>query len=281
MKIVRGLLFAASLFGIGAAYAGGGIIAAGGTTTELLYNLGAGDDIVAVDVTSRFPVEIQALPKIGYHRALSAEGLLALQPKTLIGTDEMGPPEVLKQLAAAGVQVETLSTDASFENLGERISKLSSLLGQEKKGLEMWEAIQHEAEEAGEIAAGHKPVRALFLMAHTGTPVVAGGNSTANTLIEMAGAVNPAAEAFDGFRSVSGESLLAMAPDVILVSNYTREQKKGLDDLFDLQPGLKATPAGRNGKIVTIDGSVIVSGLGPRVGLVAKQLAQDLYLHTP
>ena len=43
------------------------------------------------------------LPKIGYQRALSAEGILSLRPTVVIGTTEAGPPTVIEQLRAAGV----------------------------------------------------------------------------------------------------------------------------------------------------------------------------------
>ena len=66
------------------------IISAGSAVTELVIALDATDKLVAVDATSRFP-ESNALPKIGYHRQLSAEGLIALQPTVIIGSDEMGP----------------------------------------------------------------------------------------------------------------------------------------------------------------------------------------------
>ncbi|MDD1829549.1 ABC transporter substrate-binding protein, partial [Photobacterium sp. ZSDE20] len=66
------------------------IISAGSAVTELVLALGAEEQLVGIDVTSRFP-QSDNLPKIGYHRNLSAEGLLALEPTTLIGSDEMGP----------------------------------------------------------------------------------------------------------------------------------------------------------------------------------------------
>ena len=66
------------------------IITIGGTATELVFALGAGEKVVAVDQSSVFPEEIKSLPQIGYIRAISAEGVLALKPTKIITTSEIG-----------------------------------------------------------------------------------------------------------------------------------------------------------------------------------------------
>ena len=49
-----------------------GIIAIGGDITEIVYELGAGDRILAVDTTSVFPPEaLETKPNVGYMRQLS------------------------------------------------------------------------------------------------------------------------------------------------------------------------------------------------------------------
>ena len=48
--------------------------------SEIIYALGAQKDLVAVDLSSTYPPEIKSLPTVGYHRALSAEGILSVRP---------------------------------------------------------------------------------------------------------------------------------------------------------------------------------------------------------
>ena len=45
---------------------------------EIIFALGAQENLVATDLTSTYPPEIKKLPTVGYHRALSAEGILAM-----------------------------------------------------------------------------------------------------------------------------------------------------------------------------------------------------------
>jgi hypothetical protein len=60
------------------------IVTIGGPVTEAVFALGAGGRVIAVDVTSTYPAAVAALPKVGYQRALSAEGLLALDPELVV-----------------------------------------------------------------------------------------------------------------------------------------------------------------------------------------------------
>ena len=80
----------------------GPIISIGGDVTEIVYALGAGARVVAVDITSRHPKEARDLPQVGYMRQLSAEPILSLWPALILAIADSGPPQVLDQLQSAG-----------------------------------------------------------------------------------------------------------------------------------------------------------------------------------
>ena len=73
MARLAGLLLALVLAASGPALAEPRLVTLGGSITEIVYALGAGDRIVAVDTTSVYPESVLSLPKIGYMRALSSE----------------------------------------------------------------------------------------------------------------------------------------------------------------------------------------------------------------
>nr|GIR51337.1 MAG: hypothetical protein CM15mP61_00460 [Gammaproteobacteria bacterium] len=50
------------------------VVIAGGSLTEIVYDLKEEEKLIAVDITSNFPPEAKELPSIGYVRALSTEG---------------------------------------------------------------------------------------------------------------------------------------------------------------------------------------------------------------
>lgn len=104
-------------------------VSAGGSLSEWVVALGGESKLVGVDTTSQHPQALKQLPSVGYQRQLAAEGVLALRPDILIGTEEMGPPPVLKQLEGAGVRVETLSAKPDLEALESNLKKLGDWLG--------------------------------------------------------------------------------------------------------------------------------------------------------
>src|SRR5262245_24297968 len=66
---------------------------------EIIFALGAQDKVVGVDLSSTYPPEIKNVTTVGYHRALSAEGILSLHPTAILSDDNnMGPPQVVDQI---------------------------------------------------------------------------------------------------------------------------------------------------------------------------------------
>ncbi len=65
---------------------------------EFIYDVGAQSNLVGRDLTSVYPAEITALPSVGYHRALSAEGIISLRPTMFLTDGNLGPDAVLEQL---------------------------------------------------------------------------------------------------------------------------------------------------------------------------------------
>ena len=72
---------------------------------EFLYAIGAGDVLVARDLTSVYPPAVRALPSVGYHRALSAEGIAAARPTLVLTDGNVGPDAVLAQVKSVGIPV--------------------------------------------------------------------------------------------------------------------------------------------------------------------------------
>ena len=65
---------------------------------EIIWALGAQDKVVGVDLSSTYPPEVKNVQTVGYHRALSAEGILSLRPTQILSSDDnIGPPQVVEQ----------------------------------------------------------------------------------------------------------------------------------------------------------------------------------------
>ncbi|MBB1315683.1 hemin ABC transporter substrate-binding protein [Aliivibrio sp. SR45-2] len=239
------------------------IISAGSSVTELIYALHAQGKLVAVDVTSRNS-QTEALPKIGYHRQLPAEGLLALQPTRIIGSDEMGPKSTLDLLSQSGTNVNIVNTTPTIEGLLERIDEIAELTQTESQADIIKQKVHQQVNQLEKtIPNKAQQKKVLFLLLHEGrAPYVAGKETTVDEIIKLAGAINPASKSLSSFKPLSIEAMIAMQPDVILVSNRSFKKLKGIDNILKSIPTLASTPAGINKAIITINGSALVGGLG-------------------
>ncbi len=251
--------------------AGERIVSIGPATTELILALGGEQSLVATDVSSPEP---RGVPKVGYHRALAAEGILSLSPTLVVGSDEMGPNSTLDQLRRANVKVEVMATAPTLANLNERIDTLAHLLGDQAAGSKLKEEIAAQSDTLAAQAKQNKPLKVAFLLLHKGQPTsIAGGNTTVSALVTLAGGVNPVAGLHD-YKPVSTESLIELQPDLVLVSGRDWQQYQDPDAALSQVPALSATPAGKNKAIHAIDGHALQGGLSLRSLQQANQIAQ-------
>ncbi|PAR48711.1 heme/hemin ABC transporter substrate-binding protein [Vibrio metoecus] len=252
------------------------IVSAGSAVTELMLALGAEKQLVAVDVTSEVPDSL-SLPTIGYHRRLAAEGLLALNPTQLIGSDEMGPETALQQLRSAGIQVNIINSEATAQGLLNRIDHIAQLTKTDDVTTQHLKETVQQQITALQTKQPTTAKKVLFLLLHEGRAAnVAGSNTVPDTIIRLAGAQNPA-EMIVSYKPLSMESMIEMQPDMVLVSGRSLEKLGGTEAVLKAVPMLAATPAGKNKNIVAIDGHALVGGLGLKSLQEAKRIQDLLY----
>ncbi len=253
-------------------------VSAGGALTEWIVALGGESRLVGVDSTSQHPPSVQSLPGIGYQRQLSAEGILTLRPKVLIGTEEMGPPPVIQQLRTAGVQVEVLSASAELPALRANLERLGALMGKEGEARQLSDQfIQRLAAEHGRVTQLKRAAPGvLLLVSHAGSaPMVAGMGTVGDWLITQAGGRNLATHT--GYKVFSTEALSGLNPEVLVVSDRAQNDVQPREALLRENPLLGATRAVRDKRVVEIDPTLLVGGLGPRLPDAVKSLADAFY----
>ncbi len=252
------------------------IVSAGGDITEIIVALGAGDRLVGVDSTSGYPKEVKALDSIGYVRRLAAEGLLSLTPDLLIGAGDAGPPVVLEQLDAAGVKVALAPEGSDVASVTAKIAFVGKVLGLETEAADM--VARHAADMekiAGAIAGVTTRPRVLFVLSVVdGAPLVGGTNTSADTMITLAGGENVAA-GFEGYKPMNREAILAAAPDLVLMTDAHAGRLGGIEQVL-ARPEISLTPAGQNDAAVMMP-AMLLLGLGPRTAEGVRLLARELH----
>src|SRR4051812_16256857 len=77
---------------------------------EIIFALGAQKDLVGVDVSSTYPTEIKNIPTVGYHRALSTEGILSTKPTLIIHDNNVGPDQIMEQMKKLQIPMKVFDT---------------------------------------------------------------------------------------------------------------------------------------------------------------------------
>ncbi len=258
------------------------VISAGGSISEWLVAVGAEQQLVGVDTTSLHPQSLQALPSVGYQRQLAAEGVLTLQPQVLFGSDEMGPPPVLQQLRSAGVQIETLPVDANMLAVSQAVRRIGAVLARSEQAEQALSAfkqgIWQQQQKLALIDGAAPRVLLVFSVGH-GNPLTAGTNTVGDWLIKQAGGENLAVHA--GFKALSSESMLALNPQVIIVADRHNQGLAALESILSHAAALQYSDAVKNKRIVALDPTLLVGGLGPRLPEHIAQLMDAFYPQFP
>jgi iron complex transport system substrate-binding protein len=248
------------------------IVSIGGDVTEVLYALGMAANVVAVDTTSEYPREALAEKKsVGYMRALSSEGVLSVNPTVIIASAGAGPPEVVAALKASNIPYVEVRCEDSPEGVVKKVKLIAGIVGAKDKGDALAASIEADFKKLeDERSKITRPARALYIIAvQNGRAIVGGKHTGADAIVRLAGGENAAAE-IDGYKPLSDEAALSLAPDVIVTMPGREGDRKAE---IAAMPGLSATPAAKAGRILELGGSYILQ-FGPRAAAAARELMQ-------
>lgn len=260
----------------GGVVAKGDIVSVGGAITEILFALDQEHRILAVDSTSAHPPATQSLPNVGYLRQLAAEPILALEPGLVIALSDAGPPSSLEMIRRAGVPVIVVPQQPLPEGVQRKIELVSDAVGVPDRGRALAERIGAEMARLSEaIARREDTPSVLFLLSvGGGAPLVAGRETTAASIIALAGGRN-AIDGFEGYRPLNPEAAVAAAPEVVLVTTATLEALGGAEAILS-RPYLAHAPAAATGRLIAMDGLLLL-GFGPRIGAATRALASAIH----
>jgi iron complex transport system substrate-binding protein len=118
------------------------IISVDSNATEILLALGVGSKIIATDITSEPLLTSQNVKQLGYHRALSAEAILSLQPDLIVGSDHTGPAPTVKAIQNAKINFIQLNSPQTIADLRSNIQHIARALDREKTGQQLIDDIQ-------------------------------------------------------------------------------------------------------------------------------------------
>jgi len=249
--------------------------------SEIIFALNAQKDIVAVDVSSTYPPEVKKLPTVGYHRALSAEAILAMKPSLILQDNNIGPEHVVKQLNDLKIPMKDFGkhsgTIAGTDSL---IREMGIYFHKEKEADSLCAKLSKDMDKALKEAQGFKDSTKVLII-HYGQAsnnyLVMTKKSTAAKMVQWAGG-RMAVDDEKGMKQISPEIVAASDPDVILLTDFGYDRLGGSAEKIKNLPGVSNTRAFKNNRIYRIEEHDLVY-LGPRTGenvlLIQKLIHQN------
>ncbi len=258
------------------------IVSLNGDLTEIIFELGFGENVVGVDVTTTYPAEAAALndqgQTVGFAQQLAAEAVLRFDPTLVVGDQQVGPPEAIEQLRGAGIPVIILETQTTLDGVATKISQVAEILGVPAEGAALAERVMAEIDAARALAAGDDSDPTVAFVYVRGPQVVFlfGTGMATQAMIEGAGAIDAGVEAgVFGPAPLTPEALVAAAPSVIVLPEAGLAALGGIEAFLEL-PGVAETPAAQNDAFLAYDEAYFFN-LGPRAGQALDEFVRDLY----
>ena len=246
---------------------------------EIIYALNAQKNLVAVDLSSTYPPEIKDLTTVGYHRALSAEGILSVKPDLIIHDNNIGPEHVVTQLEKLQIPMKVFGHySQDVPGTQKLIKEMGQYFDREKQADSICAKLSAQMEKALNQKEQYTTTPKVVLI-HYGRAsnvyLTVTQQSTAGQLIEWAGGVIPI-NGKGRMRRLSSPELIAKAnPDVILLTNFGYDRLGTLEKIKQL-PGIAGTKAARDNRIYRVEEHDLIY-IGPRTGKNVLKLQELIH----
>lgn len=241
------------------------IVTLSGAITETVAALGKSSEIVGRDVTSTFPADLTATDLGHVGRGMTVEGVMATNPTLVIALEKEAGSEVLTKVKESGIKTEFVPQEYSVEGAKNLIKSVASLIG----STEFQPLLDKIDSDMAQVQPIEKKPKVLFIYSRANMLMVAGAKTPMEAIINLAGGESAVTE-FEEFKPLTPESLIQANPDVILMFDKGVEGLGGLEAVLKV-PGVEQTNAGKNKKIISLDGGLLTN-FGPRTGEAALEL---------
>ncbi len=238
--------------------------------TEYVFALGKGHNIVAVDLSSTYPDSAKLLKTVGYHRALSPESIISMNPDLVIHSNDIGPENVLPQITKAGLNIKAFGGANTIDSAKLLLKELGNFFGIENKAgpiitkMEAGIAIASDSLKALNLKDSIKVMIIHFGLRNNTYFVMSGRNGVGDKMIRLAGC-SPATYDSKGAREMSPEAVALANPDIIIATDFGYDRMGSMDKFITSVPGVALTNAGKNKRIVRFEEHDLIY-FGPRTG---------------
>ncbi|MCE2953537.1 MAG: ABC transporter substrate-binding protein [Gemmatimonas sp.] len=236
--------------------------------TEAVFAIGADSVLVGRSRWDRYPAAVARVPAIADGLRPSLEAVLAARPTLVVLYATAENRAVADALTRAGVRTIALRVDR-IAHFHRQLRVLGVALGASSRAAVVSDSVQRTLDRVRAQTARLAGRPAVVWPVWSTPPMVIGGGSYMDELLEIAGARNVFHDAPQPSPSVSMEEIIARAPQYVMASD-TQMASLGRDDTWRALPAVRAQQFVRHDPAVTGRPSVVL-------GMAAVQLARALH----
>jgi iron complex transport system substrate-binding protein len=247
------------------------IVSLSPTATEMLYAIGAGDQVVAVDSLSTYPAEVA--PKVTKISAYepSAEAILAYEPDVVLISNDMN--KITEQLTSANpdIKVWTGAAAASLDDVYAQINELGALTGRVDNANEVVSSMKARIDAAVPDAMPLVAYPVYYELDNTFYSVTS--NTFVGALMKQFGlnSIADGAEKGNDYPQLNAEAIVKANPVIIFLADTKCCQQTA--ETVAARAGWSGIQAVTEGNVVELDDD-IASRWGPRIVDLIEQFGK-------
>jgi iron complex transport system substrate-binding protein len=259
------------------------IVSLAPSNTELLFAVGAGEQVVGREDFSDYPVEALDIPSVGGSMGdYNLEAIVALQPDLVLLT-ELHSPELVQSLEALGLTVYYLGNPVVLEDLYSNLEIVGKLTGHEDEAASLIEELKNRVNKVDELVATTTTRPVIFYELDATDPAkpwTAGPGTFVDQLVNRAGGVNLGSSLQGAWVQVSQEELIIQDPDMIFLGDaaygVTPDQVAARAGWENLQAVTSEQIFSFDDDLVSRPGPRLVDGLIEFARLLHPEIAEQL-----
>lgn len=242
------------------------------TATETLYTVGG--TAVGVDSSSKYPAEVQDLPKVGSAYHINTEAIAALNPDLII-IEALTQANIISALENLGAPIVALRA-ASLDDIIQSLTLVGEVVDRQEEAAQAIDEIQDRIETAQRNATVSKNIL-IFISDAQRNVYAAKPESYPGTVAALLGLGNPAAGLPDngpyaGFTQFSPEQALTSDADIVFTITPAPPPAPHLSAMLAQIPGFNQMAAVKAGNVVELDPMLFLQAQGPRIADAVEEM---------
>ena len=252
------------------------IVSLAPSLTEILFAVGAGDQVVGVTDFCNYPPEAKDRDKVGGFSAdsISVETIVALRPDLVLALTSAHQTliETLSGLDVTVVALDPQTVEAVYDSIL-LVGRLTNHLEGAQATMETMRAQVDKVVETVAQIPEEQRLRVYYQI--WDEPLMAAGPRTfPGQLVTLAGGTNIFGELSEDYPQISAEEVVARNPEVVMGPDTHGD--KLTPEQIEQRPGWSGIQAVKDKRVYLIDGDM-VSRASPRLAIALDDVARNLY----